>query len=53
MIDTNNSANQPDSVSYYLTEYQFLRDERKAQINKDRYQLINSAESSLLSKKGE
>jgi len=51
MIDYYNSANQPDSVSYYLTEYQFLRDERKAQLNKDRYQLINSAESSFYLKK--
>jgi signal transduction histidine kinase len=51
MIDYYNDANQPDSVEYYLTEYQVLMEERKAQLNKDRYQLINSAESSFYLKK--
>lgn len=51
MIDYYNDADQPDSVEYYLTEYQVLMEERKAQLNKDRYQLINSAESSFYLKK--
>lgn len=51
MIDYFNSANQPDSVEYYLNEYQLLTIERRAQLNNDRYQLINSAESSFYLRK--
>lgn len=46
LIDYYNSVNQKDSVKFYLNEYQSLAIERREKLNRDRYQLINSAETS-------